>query len=303
MKKNKLFLIPFMFLLTGCVSSYRPIVFSNVEIKNVYVEDVNTFVGWQPLSNVLIPAERTFQSSVYYVSTHSFTRFDFYGTTSNLFEKLFVDNYSSVKLDYQFVNPNGQLLASSNPVGGRYYIEMGLHYDWEFSGQDLSYSGNQTDYSYYNENFVDRFSLMPVSNVYTFPQQGANYDSIKVSLYFLGDLTANTIFINYIQSEMLSHIYFYNEQGETNFYSVDGYARGYLSGYNNGKDDGYALGVVDGASGNSSTNIVFTWIGSTANAINNMLKVEVLPNISLWTILLFPIVLGAFAFFIKWALK
>ena len=83
----------------------------------------------------------------------------------------------------------------------------------------------------------------------------------------------------------------------------DGYQAGEDDGYLSGKEDGYNLGFIDGYNkglidGNTETNI-FTYLNGVFRAVDAFLSVEIIPGITLWAIVLIPIVFGVIAFFLN----
>lgn len=79
-------------------------------------------------------------------------------------------------------------------------------------------------------------------------------------------------------------------------FNGDGWDQGYESGYQNGYKVGYQEGVVDGSVTESSVGSLMT---SVFKGVEQVLSIEVVPNVSVGTIISIPIVLSLLLFLIK----
>ena len=70
---------------------------------------------------------------------------------------------------------------------------------------------------------------------------------------------------------------------------VNDYQDGYDFGYDTGYDDGYGKGYDVGFNQGSSNEGVFSMLKHAANSLQDLMNIEVLPNISLWLLISIPL--------------
>lgn len=78
-----------------------------------------------------------------------------------------------------------------------------------------------------------------------------------------------------------------------------GFADGEESGYNEGYDTGYENGFEEGRDTANALGPVMSLFKDTADVVASVLNVQILPNLTIGTILLFPLVALLFALFVR----
>ena len=120
-----------------------------------------------------------------------------------------------------------------------------------------------------------------------------DYDETKVKLFnsYIQQKTIGNLFNSNYKFDVITTYLDYNfrfvnimKYNDVNDYQ-EGYAFGYDTGYNDGYGQGYNVGFNDG----SSDENVFSMLKHAANSIQDILNIEVLPNISLWLLISIPL--------------
>ena len=124
--------------------------------------------------------------------------------------------------------------------------------------------------------------------------------------------TSETRFINYNNGQWVGGVFNINytldnyDINEKTYFSVnaftcinyddnasstfnDGYENGYNNGYNTGYDTGYNDGITEGQ---ANTNNLFSLINSAFSAVTSFFNMEILPGLTLGTLILIPLGLG-----------
>ena len=186
----------------------------------------------------------------------------------------------------------------SSVYGSCYSLEFYIKYGNNIGIFPIGYydvykdTDSQGDYLVYDAIKYDTFVSYGLSvNFY-----GINifdYDTNKVNL-----------FMNFIRSYSLGNLFDVNYKFdvitillEQNFRfinvmkhnDISDYQEGYAIGYNTGYNDGYSQGYGVGFNEGSSDENVFSMLKHAANSIQDILNIEVLPNISLWLLISIPL--------------
>ena len=139
--------------------------------------------------------------------------------------------------------------------------------------------------------------------------EAIKYDTFKsfgLSVEFYGinifdyDTNKVNLFMNFIKSKQLGNLFDVNYKFDVitllldqnfrfinvmKYNDVNDYQEGYAFGYDTGYDDGYGQGYNVGTSNEN----VFSLLKHAANSIQDLLNIEVLPNISLWVLISIPL--------------
>lgn len=79
----------------------------------------------------------------------------------------------------------------------------------------------------------------------------------------------------------------------------NGYLAGLNDGYVNGWDEGYPIGYDEGINYNVAQMSFLGWINTAFQGVDNVLKLEIFPNIRLWYIVAVPVLLLVVRLFLK----
>lgn len=149
---------------------------------------------------------------------------------------------------------------------GDFLTYVAISYD-DFKSHGLSVNFNAINLFDYDVNKVKAFNSYiqqkSLGNLFN-----ANYKFDVITTY----LDYNFKFVNIMK---------YND--------VNDYQEGYAFGYDTGYDDGYGQGYSVGFNQGSSNEGVFSMLKHAANSIQDLLNIEVLPNISLWLLISIPL--------------
>jgi hypothetical protein len=326
MRKNKLFLIP-IFLLSSC--SYRPIVFDN---QQKVIQDRHDLISqptatsinlWRSaFDDLTLPYEYSIKArELFKVGTIESSVFGDYiqvvGELNNIYDIVSSGNQNPERswwidiplyFSYQFID-----FKSFFEGGGiidtytHSYVTIAFGYDYDFE------SLGETIYPYYREPAfagqywfssdnscrVDSLSphavISPENTNFNFYTDFNNApDTMAITMRFSSSQVGNEGAIDYFTEQMLSRCVFYTSSTLTtialNTTDSKAYQEGYWEGYEDGKSTLGNNNVVANA---------FTYIKSAFESMNVIMSVEILPNISLWTLVAIPIVLGVLFFILK----
>ena len=149
---------------------------------------------------------------------------------------------------------------------GKYLTYEAISYD-DFKSHGLSVKFNAINLFDYDENKVKVFNSYiqqnTIGNLFN-----SNYKFDVITTY----LDGNFRFVNIMK---------YND--------VNDYQDGYDFGYDTGYDDGYGIGYDVGFNQGSSNEGVFSMLKHAANSLQDLMNIEVLPNISLWLLISIPL--------------
>ena len=149
---------------------------------------------------------------------------------------------------------------------GTFLTYDAISYD-DFKSHGLSVNFNAINLFDYDDNKVKVFNSYiqqnTIGNLFN-----SNYKFDVITTY----LDGNFRFVNIMK---------YND--------VNDYQDGYDFGYDTGYDDGYGIGYDVGFNQGSSNEGVFSMLKHAANSLQDLMNIEVLPNISLWLLISIPL--------------
>ena len=190
------------------------------------------------------------------------------------------------------------VLFNNNVVSLEYYLEFetgttkSYSLGYYFKPDILSDGGeNYMQFLPVSRNSLIGFNVLPDFNILNF----SYYNSTSFSTFYEyvnGNQVLSNLFsinVNYIYNNSIfnfsvnkSLVNFININQDTITPLLDAsYSDGYTSGYN----DGYNVGFSEATSNEG----VFSMLKHAANALQDFLNIEVLPNISLWLLLSIPL--------------
>ena len=152
---------------------------------------------------------------------------------------------------------------------GNYLTYEAISYD-DFKSHGLSVNFNAINLFDYDVDKVKLFNSYiqqnTIGNLFN-----SNYKFDVITTY----LDSNFRFVNIMK---------YND--------VNDYQEGYAFGYDTGYDDGYGIGYNVGFNQGSSNEGVFSMLKHAAISIQDLMNIEVLPNISLWLLISIPLAIS-----------
>lgn len=174
-----------------------------------------------------------------------------------------------------------------------FYIEInGVGFSYEL-GYYAVYDGGDEFGEYIEYRFIKYEDFINVG-IYV------DYYALNLSYY---KNTKLNIFQHYSDNNEIGNIFGDNDKFRlpNNFFGVnenrfkfinlskENNENSYYIGYNIGYDDGYNNGYNTGFNQAQSTDNVFSILKKGVNAINDLLNIEVLPNVSLWLLMSIPL--------------
>lgn len=120
-----------------------------------------------------------------------------------------------------------------------------------------------------------------------------DYDSNKVKIFnsYIQQNTIGNLFNANYKFDVITTYLDYNFKfvNIMKYNDVNDYQEGYAFGYDTGYNDGYGQGFDVGFNQGSSNEGVFSMLKHAANSLQDLLNIEVLPNISLWLLISIPL--------------
>lgn len=187
------------------------------------------------------------------------------------------------------------------------YLVLRYKFSTDFGGQDVYihpqvYGGNTSsplsksliyDYQtfYFDQSGDDPAWSESEGLLTIMPYAPSNYYQIEMNFKFEGDEPEFTAEIElYLLTSYDFNLTEYDEGYDA------GYGSGYDTGYNNGKADGYASGFAAGA----SESLNFDWIRKVFYTVQDVLNIEILPNIKIGYLIGIPLVIAIVSFVVGW---
>ena len=139
--------------------------------------------------------------------------------------------------------------------------------DIEFENVNIMPTYDILNFSYYNVDKLDqlreflRLSLGPNKLLYI-------WSDFQIDSRFYDNYSTKTVFVNF-DKDFITPV--------ANASSTESYTRGYNDGYNVGFNEG------------TSNEGVFSMLKHAANSLQDLMNIEVLPNISLWLLISIPL--------------
>ena len=233
------------------------------------------------------------------------------GYTANYSNRVLVGNatkslvsvgYKVFSNDFIFMNTrNLDFMAYGSTHGGSLLVaetfEEGDSFDDLTSINNYYQYGSRTAIADFlgEDNNYGYFRVENFQNYVVFDYSNLKYDNLNDSYYIVrGENTTFHLVVNefYYPSNASSiHLYYgapYYSQYQQGY--QNGFSNGFQDGWVQGNDNGYILGQNSNGNINQSTASAFDYIGQAFGAINSIMQLEVLPNITLGVAFTIPMV-------------